>query len=99
MIKRRFIVVAFTGCVVFALVLSRLYASSEDQNKVIESVDRLYEIILKGPKEKIIPTREKIRKMMESYFLSSNQARTMEDNTRKYYQIYTSRKESVQLGF
>lgn len=70
MIKRRFIVVAFTGCVVFALVLSRLYASSEDQNKVIESVDRLYEIILKGPKEKIIPTREKIRKMMESYFRS-----------------------------
>jgi len=68
MIKRLLTVAAVAGCIIFALVPSWLYASIEGQDKVIESVEQLYKIVLNGPKEKIIPTRAKIREMMESYF-------------------------------
>ena len=56
MIARKFMIIAVVGGVIFSIVPSWLYASGQDN--VIESVGQLYEIILNGPKEKIIESAE-----------------------------------------
>jgi hypothetical protein len=68
MVKRLFIVIVVSASIVFVLFPNQLYAPSESQDKTMESVKHLYEIILNGPEEKIIPARAKIREIMESYF-------------------------------